>query len=79
MPALTAAIFAAAPAACAAMPDAAIEAVERGIVVRPDEKPLGATISGWMPGVPYVGGEVVKRANSSDRQVVQSGQQPSSS
>jgi D-aminopeptidase len=52
---------AAATAAVAATPAAAaIRMAERAIVVSVEETPLGATITDWMPGVPYVRGEVVR-------------------
>ena len=51
---------AAATAAVAAMPAAAIGATETAIVVSLEETPLGATITDWLPGVPYVRGEVVR-------------------
>jgi len=51
---------AAATAACAALPAAAIEATETAIVVSVEETPLGATITDWTPGAPYVRGEVVR-------------------
>jgi hypothetical protein len=75
---------AAAIVACAAMPAAAtIEAVETAIVVTPDAIPLGATITDWMPGVPYVRGEVVRWGSRlywcHDFLAEKSGQHPSSS
>jgi hypothetical protein len=35
-------------------------AVDIAIVVSVEETPIGATITDWMPGVPYVRGEVVR-------------------
>jgi hypothetical protein len=34
--------------------------VDRAIVVVLDNIPLGATITDWMPGVPFVRGEVLR-------------------
>jgi hypothetical protein len=54
---------AAATVAAAALPAVAVKAiseVHEAIVVPLEETPLGATITDWAPGVPYVRGEVVR-------------------